>query len=192
MGISMQWISLGRWLPGLALVAGLFLMAAATLGQGTAQPAPEGVPSVTASDRFESGPHRRDGRGGRHHFMVHFKKITPAQACKERFARGAGFLAYLGAKLDLNTQQQPLWDTYQRAMLDGARKQQQTCMENIMAPGSPLTALEHRDRIQKLLQARLDGLQTTRQPLEALYQSLSPDQRRLLDRPFMGWSKSRR
>jgi hypothetical protein len=118
--------------------------------------------------------------------------MTPEAACKERFAHEAGFLAYLGAKLDLTAPLQPLWDTYHQAMLDAAGKQRQTCLENVMALGSHLTALERRDRGQKILQARLDGLQSSRPSLEALYQSLSPEQQHLMDRPFMGWSRSKR
>ena len=109
--------------------------------------------------------------------------MPPDQMCKERFAREAGFLAYLGAKLELAGQQQPLWDTYQKAMTDSAAKQRQTCLDNVVSPHENLTALERRDRAEKLLTARLDGLRATRQPLEALYQSLSPEQRELLDRP---------
>jgi hypothetical protein len=117
--------------------------------------------------------------------MEHRERMTPEQICRERFARLSGHLAYLGAELDLNAQQQPLWDVYQRAMLDAAGKGRQVCVENMMSPGSNLTALERRDRFQKMLEARLEFLRSTRQPLEALYQSLSPEQRRLVDRPFM-------
>jgi hypothetical protein len=117
--------------------------------------------------------------------MEHRERMTPEQICRERFARLSGHLAYLGAELDLNAQQQPLWDAYQRAMLDAAGKGRQVCVENMMSPGSNLTVLERRERFQKMLEARLEFLRSTRQPLEALYQSLSPEQRRLVDRPFM-------
>jgi hypothetical protein len=106
------------------------------------------------------------------------------QACKERYAREAGFLAYLGAKLDLNPQQQPLWNQYYQAMLDAAGKLRQVCLENANVPPQGLTALARRDRMEKFLTARLDFLHSTRQPLEALYQSLTPEQRALLDHPF--------
>jgi len=174
-----------RWLPGLALVFGLFLMAAATFGQGIAPSAPEGGSSVTAAHRFGPGFHHSGGQDGRHHFMTHFKGIAPEQACKERFAREAGFLAYLGAKLDLNPQQQPLWDTYNKAMLDAAAKHRQTCLDNSITGDPHLTALERRDRLQKLLQDRVNGLLTTRPSLEALYQSLSQEQKRLVDQPSL-------
>ena len=123
--------------------------------------------------------------------MGRFAGFGSERFCKERFARKAGFLAYIGAKLDLNAEQQPLWDTYHRAMMDAAGKQRQSCLENVLPPEMHLTVLERRDRLQKMLQARLDRLQATRPSLEALYQSLAPEQRRLMDRPVMG-ERSRR
>ena len=123
--------------------------------------------------------------------MGRFAGFGLERFCKERFARDGGFLAYIGAKLDLNTQQQPLWDTYHRAMMDAAGKQRQSCLENVLPPETHLTVLQRRDRLQKMLQARLDRLQATRPPLETLYQSLSPEQRQAMDRPVMG-ARSRR
>lgn len=171
----------GRWIPALALVAGLICMATAVaLGQVS----DEGAPPA-AQDPGARGPQGWRGEdGGHRRFAGRFERMAPEARCKERFAREAGFLAYLGAKLDLTAAQQPLWNTYHQGMLDAAGKQRQTCLENSPGPDPHPTALERRDRLQKLLQARLDGLQSTRAPLEALYQSLSPEQRHLVDRPF--------
>ena len=192
MGSSMERQILERWLPGVSLAIGLLFLAAAAFGQAS-PPAEPGAPaSVTSSDPPADGPDRHRMGDWRRRMMERSARMTPEQRCKERYAREAGFLAYLGAELDLTPQQRPLWDTYQRAMMDAAGKQRQACVENSIAPGSDLTALQRRDRIQKLLQTRLDGLQSTRQPLEALYQSLTPEQRRTVDKPFGDRSRSRR
>ena len=168
----------------LSLTLLLLFLGAAAFGQGTAPAAPPAEPSANSP---EPGPPgwSHYGMGEHPHLMGHHERMTPEQICRERFARLSGYLAYLGAELDLKTEQQPLWDAYQHAMIDAAGKGRQVCTENMMTPGSDLTALERRDRLQRMLQARLDLLQATRQPLEALYQSLSPEQRRLVDRPFM-------
>jgi len=182
----MQSSRLGRWLPAMGLVVGLIFMAAAVaLGQASESGSP---PAAAQEPGARGSPDWRDGEGGHRGFMGRFAGMAPEARCKERFAREAGFLAYLGAKLDLTAAQQPLWDTYHKAMLDAAGKQRQTCLENSMGPDSHPTALERRDRMQKLLQARLDGLQSTRAPLEALYQSLSPEQRHFVDHPFPQWA----
>jgi hypothetical protein len=177
----------GRWLPAIGLVVGLIFMAAAVaLGQGSESGA---RPTAAQEPGAHGSADWREGHGGHRGFRGPFAEMAPEARCKERFAREAGFLAYLGAKLDLTAQQQTLWDTYQKAMLDAATKQRQTCLENSLGPESHSTALERRDHLQKLLQARLDGLQSTHAPLEALYQSLSPEQRHLLDRPFPQWAE---
>lgn len=187
----MQAPRLERWLPTFGLFVGLLFMAAAVaLGQGSAPSAPAAAPSQEPGAPDPANWHARD----RTHelFRPSFARMMPEAICKERFAREAGFLAYIGARLELTAPQQPLWDAYHKAMMDAAGKQRQTCLENAIHPGSPLTALERRDRLQKILQARLDGLQSTRPSLEALYQSLSPEQRHVIDRPTMGWSRSGR
>ena len=180
----MQSHKVGRRLPAIGLVVGLmFMTAAVALGQGSESGARPAEPGAHGS------ADRREGDRGHRGFREPFAEMAPEARCKERFAREAGSLAYLGAKLDLTAQQQPLWDTYQKAMLDAATKQRQTCLENSLGPEPHSTALERRDHLQKLLQARLDGLQSTRAALEALYQSLSPEQRHLVDRPFPQWAE---
>jgi hypothetical protein len=128
------------------------------------------------------GAGEEHGRGGWHHHGGGFGGVPPANMCKEAFARRAGFQAYLGAKLDLTAQQQPLWDAFQQATMKSAANWRQVCLDNSAVPQDGLTALERRDRTEKLLSARLDGLRATRPPLEALYQSLTPEQRALIDR----------
>ena len=181
----MKWRALERWAPAIGLAAGLLLMAAAASSQ---ESQPAGAPAEPRAAEQPDAPGHPDWRAAARgeRFGGHFDGMSPEAFCKERFARAAGFLAYIGAKLDLTTAQQPLWDTYHQAMLDAAGKQRQTCLDNVTTPDSHPTALERRDRLQRMLQARLDGLQSTRASLEALYQSLSPDQRRVVDRPFPG------
>jgi len=177
---------LERWLPTAVLCVGLFFMAAAVaLGQGSPSSGGEVASPPFQQDRNPAGhAHWRGGEGER--FRALLARMEPESRCKERFAREAGFLAYIGARLELTAPQQPLWDAYHKAMMDAAGKQRQTCLENVIHPGSPLTALERRDRLQKILQARLDGLQSTRPALDALYQALSQEQRQVVDSPFHG------
>jgi hypothetical protein len=174
-------VMMERWLPGLGIVAGVCLMTAAAVAQGqpdagSAASATRGVAADADSPR--PGPH---GGWGRHE---HGGGPEGRESmCKEGYAREAGFLAYLGAKLDLTPAQQPLWDNYYKSMLDSAGKLRQVCLDNAGPPTSPPTALTRRDRMEKFLTARLDFLHATRPQLEALYQDLSPEQRAILDHP---------
>lgn len=122
------------------------------------------------------------GAWGWHQHRERFPWMAPQKWCTEAFARRAGFLAYLGAKLELTPQQRPLWDTYQQAAVVAGASWRQVCLDNSTTPQNGLTVLERRDRMEKMLTARLDGMRATRPPLEALYQSLTPEQRALVDR----------
>ena len=180
------------WLPGLGVTVGLSLMAIAVFAQdqqgrtGRAE-----APSLTAASDRDAGRDgdrasrgRREGRDwGRGHRMF---AMSP-EFCKERYARRAGFLGYLQAKLDLSDTQRPLWDKYQQAVLDVAKKQQQGCLSNVDTKWSDMTALDRRQRMEQMLKAALDGLQATDQPLQALYQTLTPEQHQVMDHPRPRW-----
>jgi hypothetical protein len=170
-------VMMERWLPGFGMVAGICLMTAAAVAQGQPDAAPATAGMGRDADFARPGPH---GGWGRHE---NGGPEGREAMCKESYAREAGFLAYLGAKLDLAPAQQPLWDNYHQAMLDAAAKLRQVCLENAGPPPSLPTALTRRDRMEKFLTARLEFLHATRPQLEALYQALSPEQRTVLDRP---------
>lgn len=163
----------GRWLPAVGVAIGLSFMAAAmALGQTASPSASPNAPSSAGDQQSQNG------RGWHQH-----RHGWGKQVCTERFAREAGFLAYLGIKLDLTPQQQPLWGKYHQAMLDNFSKLRDVCAENKNSSHSSLTALQRRNRMEKSLTAKLDVLHATRPALDALYQSLSPEQRALLDHP---------
>jgi hypothetical protein len=150
---------------------------------GSAQEAPApGMPPHPMMGGHMMGAGEEHGHGGWHRHGGGFGGMIPADLCKEAYARRAGFQAYLGAKLELTAQQQPLWDAYQQSMMKSAANWRQVCIDNAATPPDELTALERRDHMEKLLTARLDGLRATRPPLEALYQSLTPEQRTIVDR----------
>jgi hypothetical protein len=183
-----------RWLSALVLATGLsFLAATAAVAQPAPGPngPPPGAPGAAgpgprpdgAGPPRPPGEFQQRGMMGHHRFGGFFRAMSPDQACKERFARESGFLAYVGAKLELTAPQQPLYDKYRQAMLDSASKQRQFCLDNAGARPSSQTALERRDRMEKFLTARLDALHATRPALDALYQSLTPSQRAILDHP---------
>src|SRR4051794_5152490 len=72
--------------------------------------------------------------------------------CLSRFARSAGHLAYLQAKLQLTPAQQPLWDKWQQAVAAGAEKQRESCLASVPAAGAEPTALDRDSRIQNMLE----------------------------------------
>jgi hypothetical protein len=119
------------------------------------------------------------GRGMRADF-------SPQQACIDRVARRAGFVAYIGAKLNLTADQKPLWDKVATAAQTAQDNQRQVCatLKPAADQSAPPTVLDRMKRREQMLSAKLQGLQQTEPAVQALYQALSPEQKAILDHPF--------
>ena len=133
-----------------------------------------------------SGVTLADGSNGSartmHRHFAHMRDPAAAKnMCIEHFARSAGRLAYLEAKLQLTADQKPLWDKWEEATAAGSATMKDDCIAGLPAKETPSTALDRDRRVEKLLTDKLDTLKTARPALEALYQSLSPEQRIAFD-----------
>ena len=106
----------------------------------------------------------------------------PQERCADRLAWRAARRAYVEAKLNLTAEQQPLWDKAQSAAQTEEQKERQLCAS--LKPGAEPTTLERMDRMQQFLSARLEGLQAAKPAVQALYQSLTPEQQAIFNRPF--------
>lgn len=101
--------------------------------------------------------------------------------CQDMYARQAGELAYMGAKLELTPAQAPLFDRWKQVQMDIAKRRQGQCatMAASRAKNSaPPGMLEQMTREQQMLKTRLADLDAERPVLEALYNSLSAAQKR--------------
>jgi LTXXQ motif family protein len=150
-------------IAALAAVALLSATAAIaqTAGSGGPAPAPQG---------FE------------HHDPVARMKAM----CIEHFARSAGRLAYLEARLQLTADQQPQWDSWRQAVAAGSEKERTDCLADLPATGTRPTALDRDSHMEKMMATKVATLQAARPALEALYRSLTPEQRAVFDRPMHG------
>jgi hypothetical protein len=122
---------------------------------------------------------RHDDWPMRHRMM---ERRDPQERCVDRLARRAARRAYVETKLNLTAEQRPLWDKVQSGAQAEEQKERQLCAS--LKPGTDQTLLDRMDRMQQFLSARLDGLQSTKPSVQALYQSLTPEQRAILDHPF--------
>jgi hypothetical protein len=101
--------------------------------------------------------------------------------CEDRADRLAGQLAYLEARLDLTAGQRPAFDRWRDTRLAAAQRQARACAERPV-PGREANAarpnpVERMARQEETLRRRLTDLSVQRPALEALYNSLSPEQR---------------
>jgi hypothetical protein len=180
-------------IAGLAIAAPALVYAAADNEAQTAQAAPDQHGMVgmgEMSGRGEMGQMRGmggpEGMGGHHRWMHRMMNRSPRERCEERLARRAGVIAYTVSKLNLTAEQKPLWDKLNGAVQSAADKERQLCA-SLPTQGGPEargTILDRMSRREQFLSARLQGLQQTRPALEALYQSLSPEQKATIDHPF--------
>ena len=107
---------------------------------------------------------------------------NPQERCTDRLAWRAARRAYVEAKLNLTTEQRPLWDKLQSTAQAAQQKERQLCQ--LLKPGEQSTVLDRMDRAQQFLSARLDAVQSAKPALQALYQALTPEQRAVIDHPF--------
>jgi hypothetical protein len=129
--------------------------------------------------RGDDGPGMRGRRGMMHHMMM---PQDPKERCEDRLAWRAAMRAYAEAKLNLTAEQRPLWDKVQSAAQAEEQKERQLC--TTLEAGGDATLLDRLDRMQQFLSTRLEGLQSAKPSVQALYQSLTPEQRAILDHPF--------
>jgi hypothetical protein len=105
------------------------------------------------------------------------------QMCQERYARATGELTYLQTRLELTASQQPAFQRWSQAKLGIAKRHADDCAQRplpnrnradrgqLPGPGDMMGREEER------LKQRLSDIQTERPALEALYNTLSPQQR---------------
>ncbi len=128
---------------------------------------------------------------GHHDPIAHMKDM-----CIEHFARSAGHMAYLEAKLQLTPDQQPGWEKWRQSVASGAEKERADCLADVPAKGVQPTALDRDTHLERKMAVKVESLQAARPALEALYASLTPEQRSVFDRPMFrggheGWRHHR-
>lgn len=137
---------------------------------GTAVPAPPGW-------NHQHGP-----RGQM--WMKRMAEMTPQQRCERHLARRAARAAYVTSLLKLTAEQRPLYEKMRGAMQEAADKQHQLCAS--LKPRDERgqeTVLDRVNRREQFLTARLQAVQSTKPALQALYQSLTPEQKAIIDHP---------
>ena len=101
------------------------------------------------------------------------------EMCENLFARKAGEIAFLEAKLQLNAAQQPLFARWKDISLDLAKRHEGDCSSRIerLRAGARPDMMEQLGREEEMLKARLADLPAERPSLAAHYASLTPTQK---------------
>ena len=102
------------------------------------------------------------------------------QICKFLYARKAGELAFLEAKLSLSINQAPLFARWKQASLDVAKQHESDCATRkrpTEARGKRLSVVDRLTLEEDLLKRRLSDIQTERPALTALFAALTQAQK---------------
>ena len=140
-----------------------------------AQAAPPGPPPAAGNDRMR-GPGAGPGP----------RNFSPKAMCQESVARRIGMRAYLKAKLDLKAEQMAAWAAYEKAADEVSAKSKARCVAMPEKVETPPNFTERMTMREDMMKARLESLQTTKPALQALYATLTPEQKVVFDRPMMG------
>lgn len=98
--------------------------------------------------------------------------------CEDRAAHAAAKLAFVEARLNLTDVQKPLFAKWRQGVMESVGKQKTACLaEPAPKPDAKPSVLEHEQREEAMLSARLQLLQSTRPALEAFYNSLTEAQK---------------
>jgi len=105
---------------------------------------------------------------------------SPRVACEEDVDRLMGLAGYLKSKMRLRDDQKALWQKVEQAAAPGAEKIRNLCERLPSQPAPQPGFLEHIDFAEMQMAARLELLRAVHEPLQALHETLTSDQRALL------------
>jgi hypothetical protein len=123
--------------------------------------------------------------GARHHQWMEAHKGDMAQfraqLCTDMYAHHVGMVAELGAKLDLTESQRPLFERWKGVVLENAKSHETQCQSHQANMDHRPTLPEREARMREHLKDRLAAMDAQAPAMDALYASLSPEQKMELD-----------
>jgi len=170
----------------LPMIASLALCGAATAAliatnaraEQQRAPKPMMIALTTPARHDNAAPPAEDGQQTN---MIYRKtpEAGPGRICKDLYARKAGELAFLEAKLSLDAKQAPLFARWKQASLDIARQHESDCAGKARTSlrGPRAGVLDRMTLEEDQLKRRLSDIQAERPTLTALYTSLTPAQK---------------
>jgi len=122
------------------------------------------------------------------------RNFSPKAMCQNMVARRIGNRAYLKARLDLKPEQMSAWNAFEKAADDVSAKDKARCAALPQERATAMTYVDRQNMREEFLKSRLEAMQATKPALQALYASLTPEQKEIMDQPRgprMGGMRSR-
>jgi hypothetical protein len=136
------------------------------LAQATPPAPPPPGPPGAGSDR----------RGDRAQF-------NPKSFCLDRVARRASNRAYIKVRLELKPEQMTAWNAFAKASDDADTKDITRCNALPNEMKERPNYVERLNMTEDFMKARIERIEAVKPTLLAFYNTLSPEQRAVLDRP---------
>ena len=108
---------------------------------------------------------------------------SPRLACEERLHREAALQRYLESRLRLTPAQHEAWQKLELAAEPITSRRLELCAQLPIEDVGPPELTAGTEFIEKMLSAQVEFLRVTREPLRALLDTLTPEQRAILNRP---------
>jgi LTXXQ motif family protein len=112
--------------------------------------------------------------------------FSPRAMCDEQVARRAGFRAYIKVRLNLKPEQMTAWSALEKAADDVTAKEIARCAALPAEVKTPPTFVDRMSMREEAMKTRLAEMEAVKPSMLALYNTLTPEQKVVLDRPFMG------
>jgi len=119
------------------------------------------------------------------------RNVSPKSMCEEHIARRIGNRAYLKSRLDLKAEQVIAWNTFEKAADEASAKEKARCASLPAEMKTPPSFADRFNQREERMKTRLESLQSVKPSLMALYATLTPEQKAILDRPMGGHHRGR-
>ena len=103
--------------------------------------------------------------------------------CEDRINSEAAMVGYLKSKLRLQPNQREAWQKLENAAQAAIEKLHAACESLPIEASAPAPLPDMMEMVEAEMSARLELLRATREPLRALFATLTPEQRRALQPP---------
>jgi LTXXQ motif family protein len=104
------------------------------------------------------------------------------ERCADRYARRVGEVAYLETRLALTDSQHPAFEAWKSIVLSNAKSGADACTDHPRDMNGPPSVVDREQHEERMLKARVEFLDAELPALTALYQTLTPEQKLVLDR----------
>ena len=109
--------------------------------------------------------------------------FNPKAFCLDRVAHRAGARAYLKVRLELKPEQMTAWNAFSKAADDADAKETTRCNALPTDMKERPNFVDRLSREEDFMKARIERIEAVKPTLLAFYNTLSPEQKVVLDRP---------